>query len=100
MSVSTGTTLGASATLLCQWSISGREAFNRLVAEQNSTLDPGTIKYVGLVIDGMVHAFAELNENSNQQLQFALSDSFYRSVEAIQAAVRGPEIPVELELIR
>jgi serine/threonine protein kinase len=100
MSVSTGTDLGGPATLLCQWSVGGREAFNRLVAEQHSTSDQGTIKYVGLVIDGMVHAFAELNENSNQQLQFALSDSFYRGVEAIQAAVRGPEIPVELELIR
>lgn len=71
----------------------GREIFNK------STQDEESIAAVGLVINGMIYGIASRADISAQELRFELSGNNTFSQEAITAAIRGPELPTELELL-
>ena len=55
---------------------------------------------IGLVIGGMIEGVATGDAVTNKQIHFELCHQFEFSVESIEAAIRGPALPCELELIR
>jgi len=86
--------------LICQWSIQGREIFNQRVSEYSLPAGASGQRCVGLVIDNMVRAVAKLKEDSNQQLEFAISEGFTSSLAALRSAIRGPDLGLELEILQ
>ncbi len=54
---------------------------------------------LALIVDGVVHGFADHENISNAQTIFTLSNASDASPAAIMAAIRGPELPTELELL-
>ncbi len=54
---------------------------------------------LGLLVDGIIEGVADSKSVSGRQVRFELSQDFQSSAEAIIAAIRGPVIPTDLELL-
>ncbi len=57
------------------------------------------IAAIGLMIDGVVQAIAELDDQSTQRLNLVLSPTLRADKNGLSAAIRGPELPFDLELL-
>ena len=55
---------------------------------------------IGLVIGGMIEGVATGEAVTNKRVRFELCEQSEFSVESLEAAIRGPALPCELELIR
>jgi serine/threonine protein kinase len=85
---------GSGSKLLIEWTTQGRSAFKNLVSDVDGPVS------IGLVIDGVVRGIATTNDSANQRLSFKLADSMGETVPSITAAIRGPALPFELEMIQ
>jgi len=70
---------------------------------QESLLDSMTVDAdfagLGLVVDGQLEAFATLDDVSGRKIAFVLSRESNTSADAIIAAIRGPALSTDLELL-
>ncbi len=72
----------------------GRQEISELMGS-----DAGIVA-IGLLVDGVVQGIAPLTEKSTQQLEFELANNRRLSVPSLTAAIRGPELPFDLELLK
>lgn len=54
---------------------------------------------IGLVVDGQIEAFATFDDISGREIAFALSNDSNTTSDAIIAAIRGPALSTDLELL-
>ncbi|MEM8667814.1 MAG: serine/threonine-protein kinase [Planctomycetota bacterium] len=65
--------------------------------EQLSQLTEGTIVGIGMVVDGLIEGIASEATISQRRITFQLSPKSELSGEAIEASIRGPNLPTALE---
>jgi serine/threonine protein kinase/uncharacterized membrane protein (GlpM family) len=85
---------GQEKQLVIQWSGQGRTTFSEFTGAAQDSVT------LGMIIDGVVQGVAVTDDSANQKLTFALSESMNNSIESVKAAIRGPELPFELELLQ
>ena len=78
--------------LRIQLSKKGNEEFRKFTTEQTAALR------VGLVVDGWIEGLT-LEPVRDRRITFRMSDNSKRTLKSIQAAIRGPALPFELELL-
>ncbi len=83
------------SSLVVQWSTLGREKFDQFVKQDSQVGSP----LIALVVDGVVQGVTSLTGQSNQRLDFTLAKGSISRSEAITSAIRGPDLPVEFELL-
>jgi serine/threonine protein kinase len=79
--------------LSLEFSSKGRELLNTAAPSGNQTAG------LALIVDGIVHGFASHEQISHAETLFKLSRASGATPAAIMAAIRGPELPTELELL-
>lgn len=72
----------------------GRQEIAELVG-----VDTGIVA-IGLLVDDVVQGIAPLTEYSSQQIDFELASNRRLSAQSLAAAIRGPELPFDLELLK
>lgn len=81
-------------TISIELSSAGRDALS------NSIPQDGSHQALGLVVDGLVHAIAQLESVSNERIELSVSSRSDISVEGIVAGIRGPTLDYELEFLK
>ena len=72
----------------------GRQEITELMG-----LDTGIVA-IGLLVDDVIQGIAPLTEKSSQQLDIEFANNRRLSVQSLAAAIRGPELPFDLELLK
>lgn len=79
--------------LVLELTESGRE----LLAQTDATREQ--VAGLGLLVEGVLEGFARRDEVSGSQIIIQLADDTRFSTEAVAAAIRGPSIPSDLEIL-
>ncbi len=75
-------------------SSSGRAALEKLLESHRESAA------FGLVVDGVIEAVASPVLQDHRTIEFQIDSQSVRSIESIRSAIRGPEIPSEIELLK
>lgn len=100
ISMQSSDTEKGSQTMRCLWSARGRDEFHRFVSSSIEDNPSNAKWHLGLVVSGVIQAVAPLDESSNLHLDFSLSKEWILSAEALMAAVRGPDLNMEVEALQ